>query len=158
MDSTTLKSAHSFQFGLRSTRFYFLGTCYAVYRWRIEFSVPLLSLLQLERYLVHCISARVFIIPKLPNIRWKQFPRELFSLCIKHLPNCYSVGPSISLSRNVRPNWCFREHLPHAVPSGMIFYLLRSTRSERLICDNSESEELMLDILEIIIKWLQVSC
>ena len=37
----------------------------------------------------------------------------------------------------------------------MIFYLLRSIRSEDLMRDYSE--ELMFDMLEIIIKWLQVS-
>jgi hypothetical protein len=37
----------------------------------------------------------------------------------------------------------------------MIFHLLRSNRSEWLLRDYSA--ELMLDTLEIIIKWLQVS-
>ena len=151
--------------GLRSTRLYFLGTCYRGYRWRIEFSVPLLSLSQLQSYLVPCISTRIFIIPKLPNIRCKQFLSELFSLCIEHLPDCYSARPNIFSSQIVRPDWCFREHLSHALPTEMIFDLLRSIPSERLtvnlsypilICDYSE--ELMADILEIIIKWLQVSC
>ena len=34
--------------------------------------------------------------------------------------------------RFVRPDWSFREHLSRALPTGMIFYLLRSTCSERL--------------------------
>ena len=47
------------------------------------------------------------------------------------------------------------EHLPRALPSEMILYLLRSIRSGLLIHDYSP--EIKLDILEIIIKWLQVS-
>ena len=85
VDSITLtgKLAPSQALGLRSTAIlYFLGTCYPVYQWRREFSVPLLTLLQLQSYLVPCISARIFIIPKLQNIRCKQFLCELFSLCI----------------------------------------------------------------------------
>ena len=53
------------------------------------------------------------------------------------------------------PNWSFREHLSHALPTEMILYILRSIRSESLILDYSS--ELMLDTLEIIVKWLQVS-
>jgi len=53
----------------------------------------------------------------------------------------------------IRPDWCFREHLSHALPTEMILYLFRSIRSECLICDYSA--ELMLDTLEIIIKWFQ---
>ena len=159
VDSTTLKSAPSPT--LLSTGLYFLGTCYYGYRcqWGIGFSVPLLTLLQLRSYLVLCISARVFIIPKLPNIRCKQFQSELLSLCIEHLPNCYSIRPSMFLSRTpivISSDWCFREHISHALPSETIFYLLRSIHSEHLIRDYSP--ELMLDTLEIIIKWLQVSC
>ena len=52
------------------------------------------------------------------------------------------------------PNWSFREHLSRARPSLMIFRLLRSLRSE---CLSDYSPELMLDMLEDIIKWLQVS-
>ena len=47
------------------------------------------------------------------------------------------------------------EHLSRALPTEIIFYLLRSIRSESLI-STSIAEE-MLDRLEIIIKWLQVS-
>ena len=152
MDSTTFKLAPFL--GFRSTGLYFLGTCYPGYRWRVEFPVPLLTLLQLQSYLVPCISARIFIIPKLQNIHCRQFTSELFSLCIEHLPNFYSVRPS-PFFRFVRRDWSFREHLFHALPTEMIFYLLRSIRSECLIRDYFA--ELMLDTLQIIIKWLQVS-
>ena len=83
------------------------------------------------------------------------------SLCIEHLPNCYSVRHSKfglfqkSVLRILFPNWSFREHLSRALPTEMIFYLLRSIRSECLIQDYSA--ELMLGVLEIIIEWLQVS-
>ena len=154
-DSTTLKSTPSL--GLRSTGLYFLGTCYPVYRWRIEFSVPLLSSLQLQSYLVPCISGRIFIIPKLQNIRYKQFLSVFFSLFIEHLPNCYPVRPSIPLTGVVRSDWCFWEHLSRALPTEMILNLLRSIRSERLMPVRKYSAKVMLDILEIIIMWLQVS-
>ena len=156
MESTTLKLAPSL--GLRSTGLYFLGNCYRGYRWRIEFSVLLLSLLQLQSYLVPCISARIFIIPKLPNIHCTLFISKLFSLYIEHLPNYYSARSTTSLPRIVRQDWCFREHLSHALPTETIFYLLRSIRSEHLIGPGDYSPELMLDVLEIIIKWLQVRC
>ena len=39
----------------------------------MEFPVPLLTLLQLQSYLVPFISARIFIILKLQNIHWRQF-------------------------------------------------------------------------------------
>src|SRR6202034_2588931 len=58
-------------------------------------------------------------------------------------------------SRFPNPDWSFREHLSRALPTERIIYLLRSMRSKCLICDYSA--ELMLDTLEIIIKWLQVS-
>ena len=47
------------------------------------------------------------------------------------------------------------EHLSYALPTEIIFYLLRSIPSECLLRDYST--ELKLDTLEIIIKWLQVS-
>ena len=156
MDFTTLKSAPSL--GLRGTRLYFLGICYPVYRWRIAYFVPLPSLLQLQSYLVPCISARVFIIRKLQNIRCKQFLSELFSLFIEHCPNCYSVRPSITFSLTWigGPNWCFKEHLSRALPTETICNLLQSIRSELLM--RKYSAEMMLDTLEVIIKWLQVRC
>ena len=127
----------------------------------MEFPFPLLTLLQPQSYLASCISTRVFIIPKLQNIHSRQFfyiitLGELL-LCIYHLPNCYySVRPSpFNLySCFPDPDWSFREHLSRALPTEMIFYLLRSIRSEHLLRDYSI--ELMLDMLEIIIKWLQV--
>ena len=155
VELASLKSASSLQVGLRGTGLHFLGTCYPVSRWRIEFSVPLLTLLQLQGYLVPCILAQIIIIPKLPNTRCKQSLSELSSLCTEHLPNCYSSNPSVSLSR-FTPDWCFREHISHALPTEMIFYLLRSICSDGLI--RVYSQESMLDILEIIIEWLQVSC
>ena len=144
--------------GLRSTGLYFLGNCYSGCWWRVEFRVPLLTLLQLQSCLVPCISVRIFIIPKLQNFCWRTFIShgELFSLCIEHLPDC-SVRhfPSYLYTLGLEPVWDFREHLSRALPTEMIFNLLRSTRSERLMRDYST--ESMFDTLEIIIKWLQVS-
>ena len=74
------------------------------------------------------------------HLRW-----ALFSLCIEHWPDCYSVRPFYR-------NESLWDHLSRALPTEMIFGLLRSIRSERLIHD-----DYMLDTLEIIIKWLQVS-
>jgi len=51
------------------------------------------------------------------------------------------------------PDWGFWAHFSRALPTERIFYQLRSNRSDRLIRDYSG--ELMLDTLEIIIKWLQ---
>ena len=128
----------------------------------VEFPVPLLTLLQPQNYPVSCISPRVFIIPKLLNIHWRQFFTkitlgELFSQCIEHLPDCYSVRPSPFSLYNCfpDPDWSFREQLSRALPTVMIFYLLRLIPSERLIRDYST--ELMLDTLEVIVKWFQVS-
>ena len=150
VESTTFKPTPSL--GLRSVGLYFLGHFYPLYRWRIEFSVPLLSSSQLQCYLVPCTSTQIIIIPKLQNICYIKFPSELFSLCFEHLPNCYSTSDHLS---RAGPD-CVREHLSRALPSERIFNLLRSISSKRLIRDYSP--ELMLDILEIIIKWLQVSC
>ena len=47
------------------------------------------------------------------------------------------------------------EHISHALPSEMIFYLLRLIHSQCLIPDYST--KLLPDMLEIVIKWLQVS-
>ena len=60
----------------------------------------------------------------------------------------YSVRRSIFY---LSPDWTIREHLSRALPTEIIFHLLRSIRSEHLL------RELELDTLEIIIKWLQVS-
>ena len=53
------------------------------------------------------------------------------------------------------PDRSVNKHLPLALPTGLIFYLLGKIRSERLVRLYSEGP--MLDMLEIIIKWLQVS-
>ena len=90
---------------------------------------------------------------------------ELFSLCIEHLPECYSVRPSLYFFWDLdsplvfcdcfpNPDWSFREHLSHALPTEMIFYLFRSNHSERLI--RRYSTKSVLDMLEIM-KWLRVS-
>ena len=132
-------------FGLRSsTGSYFLGTYYLGYRWRVEFRLHLLTLLQLQSYLVPCISARTFIIPKLQNIYC-----ELISLCIEHFPYCYSTRHSFIPGRSL---W---EHLSRALPTETIFYGLRTIPSDRLFRDYST--KLKLNTLEIIVKWLQVS-
>ena len=60
-------------------------------------------------------------------------------------------------SRWVNPDWSFRGHISRSLPSETIFRLLRSISSEFLIRANEYSEEVKLDTLEIIIKWLQVS-
>jgi len=54
-----------------------------------------------------------------------------------------------------KANWSFKEHLSRALPTDMIFCLLRSIRSGHLKCDNSAESIQMPDTLEIIIKWLQ---
>jgi hypothetical protein len=90
---------------------------------------------------------------KLQNICWRRFIGKLFSLCIEHLTNCYSVSSSIYF---LNLDWTIREHLSRALPTEKIFYLLRSICSERLKRDYSA--ELMPDsTLDIVIKWLQVS-
>ena len=121
----------------------------------MEFSVPLQTLLQLQSYLVPCISARIFIIPRLQNIHWRIFYiSELFSLHIE-LPNCYSVSSDRFISAG--PELAFREHISLALPTDMIFYLLRSIPSESLLCFPGDPGESMYHTLEIIIKWLQAS-
>ena len=75
-----------------------------------------------------------------------------FFLCIKYLPYCYSVR---SYYYELDLDWSFLEHLSRALPTEMIFCQLRSINSYRLIPDLSA--ELMLDMVEIIVRWLQVS-
>ena len=155
LDSTTSKLAPSLI--LCRTGLHFLVTCYSGYRGRIEFPSPLLTLLQLQSYRVLYISARIFIIPKLQNIHCGQFYaifRELFSFYIERLPNCYSVRLS---NRYIDPDWAFRGHISRALPTRMIFYLLRSIPTKLLIRVRGYNEELRFDTLEIIVKWLQVS-
>ena len=153
LNSTTIKFSPSLV--LRSTALYFLGIYYTGYRWTVEFPVLLLTLLQLQSYLVPCISSRIFIIPKLRNTCCRELISfgELFSLCIEHLPHCYSV--SCSFFSFLVPDWNFRGHLSRALPTENIFRLLRSTHSNDLMRDYSA--ESMRDTLEIIVEWLQVS-
>ena len=122
----------------------------------MEFSVPLLTLLQLQSYLVPCISARIFIIPRLQNIHWRNlYGGEFFSLRIERLPNCYSVSSRKPVSHSdAGPELAFREHISRALPTEMIFHLLQSIPSERLLRFPGESE---YHTLEIIIKWLEIS-
>ena len=70
--------------------------------------------------------------------------------------NCYSARPSSPCPslRALNPLWSVREHLSRALPTEKIFYLLRSIPSEHL---SDYSAESMPDMLEVIIKWLQVS-
>ena len=93
--------------------------------------------------------------PKLRDIYWKIFISELFSLCIENLPNCHPVRFSLSIQHPLGVCWSFEEHLSHALPTEDFFNLLRSIRSESL--SDYYSPKLLLDTLEIIIKWLQVS-
>jgi len=51
------------------------------------------------------------------------------------------------------PDESLWEHLSRALPTEMIFYLLRSICSERFICEYSAESN--LNRLEIIVKWLQ---
>ena len=124
----------------------------------MEFPVLLLTLLQLQSYLVPCISARIFIIPRLQNIHCRKFYRgELFSLCIERLPNCYSVSLGFGSALNAGPEWAIREHISRALPTEMIFHLLQSIPSEHLRIRFPVPGESQYHTLEIIIKWLQVS-
>ena len=151
MESTSFNFAPSP--GLRGTGLYSLAHCYNKLRWRVEFPFPLPTLSQPQSYPVLSISARIFTIPKLRNIHYWHFIGELSSFFIKDLPNCYCVSP-LPFSSYVKRNWSFRDHLSLALPTEKIFYLLRSIRSENLIGDYSA--ELVLDMLKVIIEWLQV--
>ena len=152
MESTSFNFAPSP--GLRGTGLYSLAHCYNKLRWSVEFPFPLPTLSQPQSYPVLSISARIFTIPKLQNIHCWHFIGELSSLFIKDLPNCYCVRP-LPFSSNVKQNWSFRDHLSLALPTEKIFYLLRSIRSENFI--GGYSAELVLDMLKVIIEWLQVS-
>ena len=100
VESTTFKSAPSLR--LRSTGLYFLGSCYPMYRWTIEFSLPLPTLLQLQSCLVLCISPLIIIIPKLPNTRCKQSLSELPSLCTENFLIVILLNPA-SLCHGLHP-------------------------------------------------------
>ena len=53
----------------------------------MEFPIPLLTLLQLQSYLVPFISARIFIILKLQNIHWRQF---FYAITLSELKDFFS--------------------------------------------------------------------
>ena len=147
VESTTFKMETSL--GIRSTRLYSLGSCWPRCWWRVEFPVPLLTLLQLQSYLVPCISVRIFIIPKLRNICC-----ELSSLrlCIEHLPHCYSARDSYHDSRLI-PDCSHWEHLSRALPTETIIYRLRTTPSDRLF--EGYSEELRLVHWRLLLSGLR---
>ena len=78
---------------------------------------------------------------------------ELFSL---HRTSFLTVIPLDPVPFPIAdPNWSFREHISHALPTERIFHLLRLISSKYLMRDYDG--KLIPDILEIIIKWLQVS-
>ena len=121
----------------------------------MEFPTPSLISLQLQSYLVPCMSPLIFIIRRSQNIHWQHFHvlsvtlgGHFFSLHRKHLPHCYSVRFS---------DWSFKEHISRAHPTTLIFYLLRSIPSDFLELRGDNSKDSKLEGLEIIIKWLQVS-
>ena len=127
----------------------------------MEFPVPLLISLQLQSYLVLCISAQIFIILKLQNIHWRQYfdaitLSEFFFFFIECFANCYPVSssPFYLYHCNISPYWAFTEHISHALPTEMIFYLLQSIPSDFVYLYSGSSP---LYTLGIIVKWLQVS-
>ena len=75
-----------------------------------------------------------------------------FFLCINQLPYRYSVRYDYD---KLYLDWSFLEHLSRALPTEMIICQLRSINLDHLVPDLSA--ELMLDKVEIIVKWLQVS-
>ena len=92
----------------------------------------------------------------LETIFQHNYSQWAFFLFTERLPNCYSVSssPFYRCHCGISPYWAFTEHISHALPTEMIFYLLQSIPSEYLV---RYPQELKLDTLEIIIKWLQVS-
>ena len=70
-----------------------------------------------------------------------------------HFPDwSFSPSPGGLYHCLLNPDWSFfREHLSRALPT----YLLQSIRSECLV--REYSAKLMLDTVEIIVEWLQVS-
>ena len=92
----------------------------------------------------------------LETIFQHNYSQWAFFLFTERLPNCYSVSssPFYRCHCGISPYWAFTEHISHALPTEMIVYLLQSIPSEYLV---RYPQELKLDTLEIIIKWLQVS-
>ena len=123
--------------------------------YRIVLSWELLAWITMEGR-IPCSFTNFITTPELsgPLYISGHFMSELLSLCIDHLPNCYPVRRSVFFV-NPDSDSIYREHFCRALPTEMFFYLLRSIPSVRLIHDYSV--ESMLDMLEIIIKWLQVS-
>ena len=149
MGSTTIAS----WIGFHRTGLYFLVHYLIGWRWRVESPFPLLTLLQPKSYPVPSISVRIFTIPKLQNIHCWHFSGELSSLFIKDLTNFYYVRPQ-PFSCPVGMNWSYMDHLSRALPTENIFNLLRSLcqglRIPRYI-------SVTVDMLMVIIKWLEVS-
>ncbi|KAF8816495.1 hypothetical protein BYT27DRAFT_7182051 [Phlegmacium glaucopus] len=52
-------------------------------------------------------------------------------------------------------DWSFEEHISRALPTERIFYLLRSLYTTFLGHDGTADSESMINLLEIIIKWLE---
>ena len=73
VEFTTFKLLVVPSLGLHSTGSCFLRTCWFGYRRGVGFRLPLLTLLQLQSYLVPCISVPIFFILKLQNIFCKLF-------------------------------------------------------------------------------------
>ena len=81
-----------------------------------------------------------------------------FSGFVKDFPNCYYVRP-LPFSSFVERNWSFIDHISRALPTENTFNLLRSIRSESLIPPSHypSSAQSFFNVLEVIIKWLEVS-
>ena len=98
------------------------------------------------------LSGPLYISPDIYHTQISEYLLWAFSLCINQFPYCYSVRHYYCDQIPDRSLW---EHLSRALTTKMIFCQLRLINSDLLIRDYSPS--LMLDTLEIIIKWLQVS-
>ena len=94
----------------------------------------------------------------LETIFQHNYSQWAFFLFTERLPNCYSVSssPFYRCHCGISPYWAFTEHISHALPTEMIFYLLQSIPSGSFV-DVSGSQYELIMTLEIIIKWLQVS-
>ena len=134
------------QYGL-----YFLGTCYSGYR-RSSFTNFIIAP-------AFKLSGRFYIRPDIYHTQITEyllrefFHRELFSLCVERLPECYhSVRPSPSSLHHYifSPNWS-----SFPCSSNRNDFLSESTLSEWFMLDYLA--ELKIDILKIIVQWLQVS-
>jgi hypothetical protein len=95
------------------------------------------------------LSGHLYIGSDIYHTQITEYLLWALSLCIEHLPHCYSARKSSIPDRSL---W---EHLSRALPTEIIFYRLRTIPSDRLF--SGYSTELILNTLEIIVKWLQVS-